>query len=631
MNIACPHLPLAILIGVIATYAFALWWFLKGEGVWSSLGCIAALSVVLRLYSADTRPPGLDIDEIKNLGGSVVDYAPGRLFGETSTGIPKLIPVVFHVPLEPYLGARWAIRLYSFLGMTLSVAMMFALARALGLDKPAAFAGAGLVAVLPWSLFYGSVWQGGELVLNQLLLLTVLARILSAESRRPDVWIGGVALCLAFYTYFSSRSMLPMPLVVLALRPSRRSADPCLSILGLAFLGWIPFLLNPENKWTFVGLGALQLNPEIAADYTQLIERLMWTLRAFYEPVASGSENNLLSAPYAAMHPPFVLALAVIGLMALDRRGSLFVLAAFLCALAPAVLSTGLLTPSSHRLIQSYPLIALAAAAGLNALRVPGLAMGTAVASVALAALFGIKIYFADAFWDNATMSFLKESSWLAEQLPRSDKLVVAHQVPYLDMYRGMATRQRRFTQESWFPRMPALYAFGPRALALRPLYEDIVGPDRVRTVGQAFWIDFTAAIDRPPNAGWVYHLSCGAAAVSIIVPVVYDFPWVRSPRAQCVNQPAVVSYAGRWVGPSMSLRLYTNQAATIEVGEAVYHAQGVDQSTVFAVEPDTIIRIRVEGPDAAAMLYRGDDTQQLPYWRWVVPVDGLARTSKDS
>src|SRR5262249_51840040 len=89
---------------------------------------------------------------------------------------------LFQGQLVPLLGAgRWAIRSYSLVGGVLCIPAAFAAARALQLGVAPSLAAAGLIAVLPWAIFYSRVMQGAELTFQQLLLIAAPARLVSAR------------------------------------------------------------------------------------------------------------------------------------------------------------------------------------------------------------------------------------------------------------------------------------------------------------------------------------------------------------------------------------------------------------------------------------------------------------------
>src|SRR5207247_805876 len=107
------------------------------------------------------------------------DLMGGNLLAEGCTDVPILLNALFQAQLVPVLGpGRWAIRSYSLVTGVLATAVAFAVARAMGFSLIPSFAVGAFVAVLPWSLFYGRVSFGGELIFHELLLLAALARLI---------------------------------------------------------------------------------------------------------------------------------------------------------------------------------------------------------------------------------------------------------------------------------------------------------------------------------------------------------------------------------------------------------------------------------------------------------------------
>src|SRR5262249_44459842 len=158
-------------------YAGALWWLLRGEPASTLLILVIIClgSLLLRVVSVGSYPAGFNADEIAKLTGGAMALKTGRLLSEDASGWPVLPHALFQAPLIPLLGPRWAMRTYSLVAGVLCTPLAFALARAVGLARGASLFGGALVAVLPWSVFYGRVSCGGELVFLQLLLLAALA------------------------------------------------------------------------------------------------------------------------------------------------------------------------------------------------------------------------------------------------------------------------------------------------------------------------------------------------------------------------------------------------------------------------------------------------------------------------
>src|SRR4029453_1450450 len=128
-------------------------------------------------------------DEPKVLYAAGRALAVGDLLAESNISVPILPHALFQGQLIFLFGpGRWAIRTYSLVGGVLCTLAAFAAARALQLAVVPSLAVAGLVVVLPWSLFYSRVMTGTELTFFQLLLIAALARIvfpLPSRARFP--------------------------------------------------------------------------------------------------------------------------------------------------------------------------------------------------------------------------------------------------------------------------------------------------------------------------------------------------------------------------------------------------------------------------------------------------------------
>ena len=137
------------------------------------------------------------------------------------------------------------------------------------MNVPSSFAVAVFMAVLPWSLFYGRVSFGGELIFHELLLVGALARVAwGTEDAWPDIAIGGLGLCLLLYDYFCGRVMLGLPFVAALLARGRRRWL-CVLVPVLAVIAWAPDLLvNPPDPF---GIVATRWHPDLFAQPLQTV------------------------------------------------------------------------------------------------------------------------------------------------------------------------------------------------------------------------------------------------------------------------------------------------------------------------------------------------------------------------
>ena len=217
------------------------------------------LSLALRLVLTDSYPVGLNGDEPKNLSCTVQAVGRGEYLGESCNGPPYLLSAVFAAPLVPLTGPnRWAMRSYSMLLSVLATAAAFAVARAMGLRATAGLVAGGLVAVLPWALYYGRISLGGELIFHQLLLLAALARLIWPEAiaRRtappgvelPPVdagWrealLAGFALAMLLWDYTPAAPWWACRCFAALLATGRRRLW-CLAVPLVGLVLWMPHL-----------------------------------------------------------------------------------------------------------------------------------------------------------------------------------------------------------------------------------------------------------------------------------------------------------------------------------------------------------------------------------------------------
>ena len=186
----------ALGIGTCLTYIAALWWLLRREPAVAFVGIAALCSVALatRVWYTTDLPNGLIEDEPKFLRCAGEALQHGNIFGESCIGIPMLLGSVFEAQLVPLIGPnRWAIRSYSMITSVLAVAAAFAVGRALRLRVASSLVISAAVAAFPWSIFFGRISLGGELVFHQLLLLAALIRLVWATGGWVEVAFGSVA------------------------------------------------------------------------------------------------------------------------------------------------------------------------------------------------------------------------------------------------------------------------------------------------------------------------------------------------------------------------------------------------------------------------------------------------------
>lgn len=615
--------PLFLLLtaAILLIYAWSLWRLLRSESsvcLWS-VAVLTAVSLLLRLIEYGSYPGGLNDDEPKVLYSAINALKFGDLFGQGLTGLPQLIPVLFEAQLVPLIGAgRWSIRLYSILGSVFSVAATFAVARGMRMRPISSLVAAALVVFLPWSLLYGRISQGGELLFNQALLLASLARLVWRDGSWREVPGGATGLCLLFYDYFSGRSMLAMPFVAAVLARGRRRLT-CLAVAAVAMLGFLPYAVS-GHQYALVGLTLLQVHSGYSeSPLATLWVRLANCLTALAYPTSS---NGWMTVSAAGVHPWIVLALAALGVFTGFRRG-LFLLAGFLVGLMPSIVAHGDLVVSAHRMHAAYIFVALSAGASFELIPWRSLRAAAATALVAFVAAWSITFYFSDQFWKTeARWMFGNDSTDVVESIPWGQPNVVESDLGY---YIAMRTdlEPKRFGLENLSLPGPALYVFSPRLFPLQEFYRSLFPPGAVNEFGRAFSI----RVNEWPGLaghGWSYTVRCGELTRSMEIPMLFHFNFTFS-GLRCA-QPAEHVWRARWRGPPRDLRLWFIGAASVETapGDTVVAAEGT-RLLDFKVETGAEVTVRVSGPPhILAALYgltRGQE--RVPQWEMFDPLPG--------
>ncbi len=634
------HFALILTALIVFAYAGSFWWLLRRENRTTLLILVSVslLALSLRLVNTYEYPPGLNEDEPKTLHcvGILPLNAPSTLFGEGCTGVPSLLTALFEVQLVPLVGAnRWAMRSYSIVTSVFSVVAAFAVGRCMGLRIGSSLAAGVLIAVLPWSLFFGRIEFGGELVLHQLLLLAALVTLMNGRGGWREVGIGAFGLCLLFYDYYCGRSMLGLIPVAAVLARGWRARGLILLIPLLAFAGWVPFLLQ-GSRLALVGLSTLNVGSDVMANPLQaLLARGRVVLSTLVYPVAS---DGCLTTQASAVHPLLVLGLAAIGSLTAVRRG-LLLWGGFLAGLMPAML--GWLAPASaHRMLNAFPFIALAAACAFDLIRWRAVRLAVTGMALALIAPQSIGLYFSRDAWPPASrLGFSADLEQLVDALPTPPhpRLIVASAIQSYFAPHALVDREYEFlSADNWFPNdSAAIYAFGGRGAAqLRRFYEAVFGP-RVQGFGEAFvlWLD---AGDRSwlRQYGWSYQVRCGSLDRRAEVPTLFHvdiaFEGVHIP----CEPPALHTWGGRWRGSHANLRLHFTGTAQVQVGGRSIHGEGYQQFLDLSVDPDEeiIITLISPAPDLgpSAQLFEVTPAgERLPAWESVIPVSPQAADSR--
>ena len=620
------HAPVFTIL-ILAGYAASLWWLLRRESHRTLLAVtlICGLSLALRVVASGHFPDGLNEDEPKILACTSASLAHDWIFDEGCTGLPVLLNALFQAQLVPLFGPGfWAIRLYSLIASVLAAAGAFAAARALRGEVIPSLAAAAFVAVLPWSIFYGRISIGGELVLHETLLIAALAHLVFQEGAWPEMAVGAFGQWLLLYDYFAGRGILPLAFAAAVLAKGRRRAF-CLLVPAIAFAGWMPYLLgHPTN-----GLGGV-LTDLIDTGYAThplatFATRLDATLHAFVAPVGL---DGFLTVRAAAMHPPLVLALAAVGLLTGIRQG-LFLSAGLLLGVLPAVISNSVF-PSPHRMLMSYVFIAIAA--GRAFALVPGRRIRPAVAAAAvtIAAAQSSALYFSSTFWSPKSREMFDAERTAvvdAVPMPPHPKVFVMPQINYFWAPRRQldANQEQLGAEQLVPPDGPSLYVFSAHAEPLQAFYMALLGPERVRTFGRAFLLTLE---DRQwswvAEHGWSYEAHCGAKTWKTIVPTLFH-PGLTFNGLSCPT-PVVHVWRGRWDAADADIRLRFSGAATVAAANGPeLHGEGNQRSLDFRLRRGTHVTVSVVTSPPRNDLYAAlfeitPVSERLPLWEEVTP-----------
>lgn len=625
-------LALALASGILVAYAASLWWLLRRESATALIGIVAVCGVALSLRLAYTTdfPAGLNEDEPKILGCANADLRRGRLWVEGCTGLPALLNTLFQAQLVPVLGPnRWAIRSYSLVTSVLSSPAAFAVGRGAGLALGSSLALASFVAVLPWSVFYGRISVGGELVFHEMLLLAALMRLVFAEGVWAAVGVGTLGQSLLFYDYFCGRLIAPITVVAAVLARGRRRLL-CLAIPLFALVSWLPYLQSDPPNGIRGVLRDLVHEGFATHPLQTLWERTLVTVPALVRP---GGADGFLTVRAAAMHPRLILVLAGLALLLSVRRFRLmsFITTGFLIGLAPAVFSNSIF-PSPHRMLMAFAFIALAAAAALDAIPWRNLRIVVTSCAIAVIGVQSVHLYFSSKFWSpNSRAVFDWETTGLVEALPAPphEPLIIMRQVGYYITPRAGADTYTWLTMGNWFPpnNTPSLYAFTGQAALLLPFYESLVGQQRIQSFGRAFLVRFEGADwSWLRQHGWAFEARCGKLASHGAMPTLFQ-PSLDIGDIVC-SEPITDTWQARWSGPATQARLLYAGTAVVEVdGNRVVDKTDKptgQTSADFSLQPAASIKVTVtDFPWVwAALVQLTPAGERLPPWEWLSPIE---------
>ncbi|MDX2170997.1 MAG: hypothetical protein SF182_28265 [Deltaproteobacteria bacterium] len=634
-----------VAVAIVAVYALALWWLLRGErpATYTALVALCGLSLALRLVLTQSYPTGLNEDEPKNLNCSMLAVERGTYLGESCNGPPFLLSVLFAVPVAELSGPnRWAMRGYSTALSVLSTPAAFAVARAMGVRVAGGLLAAGLVAVLPWALFFGRISLGGELFFHQLLLLAALARLIWPEwiARRtapPGVavapvdagWrealLAGFALAMLLWDYYAGRAMVGMPLLAALLATGRRRWW-CLSVPLVGFILWLPHL-STNPPYAMVGFSTMGMHEGAQQDPIGVLRtRLQYALWTFVWPVG---QDSIFTVRSAAMHPVFVLALAGLGALTGLRR-CLFLVGGFVGGILPGAVSS-MFGISTHRIMMAYVFVALAAACAVNLAPWRWLRGALAAGVLLAAAVWSVALYFSPAFWPpESAYTFDGDRTALHEALVaetwQPQQRIVMHQ---LGEYTPPALNEPNdiLTVDNWFPESNKrlTYAFTWQGEPLRPQYERLF-PGRVKSAGKvSFYVMMESADWQWLRAhGWWYEVRCEGGAHATQVPFLYSAAMPTS-SFRCRGTPTHV-WRAHWNGPETKMQMEFSGNLQIEARGLLLRGEGFEQRLPFTMPADTDVTVTLSFgggvPWASIVLYELlPSGRRVPDWERFTPI----------
>jgi hypothetical protein len=585
MQLQLPFSPLILSVVLLGTYTFCMWWLLRRER-WSTLCALLLLTIgtaLLHTHQVFELPPGLNDDEIKTLKSSHEFFGNRKIFVLAAQG-PILHAILFQLPLVWWTDSVWwAMRTYPIVLGILAVPVSFSVGRSLRFGTIPSFVTATLVAVLPWSLFWGRISWGGEIVFYQALLLAALGRILWCDGGRTDLFIGAIGLSGLLWDYTGAWSMLAMPFIAALIGHTLRQRALCLGVFALAVTLWIPYLLNIQEWWQHIsnkvsvgpGAPAPTSIDALQQKYIHLTRSLQQTLRAFQYP-----EGNVywISLHSVAIHPTFVLVVAGLGAIVALVRRSLFLSLGFLAGLTPALLSySG--APSTHRMMCAFIFVSISCGAFFQSLdqrlkssSARAVHATLAIVFVVVAGYQSATLFFSEKFWLEGTRIFFKSETALAEtiRLPASPPVAAGlHINRLLDAREVPLSGSFNLSFEHLAPQQPMILAISPALYPIVPFYRDNLPSDQITSFGDGPYgtsikAQFTASdVERWQNFGWTAERRCsGRTLTGIHLPIFY-LPHEMGWKEPCHLQREIIMKA-EWIREPTKLSLVTSGGAQV-------------------------------------------------------------------
>lgn len=646
MQIPLPFPPLVLTVLLCVGYLWSLWWLLRREqrGVWVGLLAFTAVALALRLYRVWDYPPGLNDDEFHTLHMANSALRGWQVFG-VGLNVPLFPTVLFSAPFTQWFDSVfWSMRTYAIAMGTLTIPASFAIARAMTFGVAPSFVVAALITTMPWSLFWGRFPSGGENMFFEALLAAAIARIIFSGSGRAELWIGVLGLSGMLYNYIGMWVFLGLPFVGMVLSSSRRQAFLCGMIGVLSIITWIPWLLQ-ISQW---GEHIVYKTTTVAPNETPFgwpvieyqVEKLIKILRVFVWPEG---DVHWISMHSVALHPVFVLVVALVGLWVVGWRRAVFLIVGFGLGILPALISFHR-SPSTHRIIGSFLFVSLACGAFFHGVLSRSMRRTAQVMLLSLSSLFvivagyeGVSTFFSPQFWQGYNDVFMHSRTLLAEsiRLPTTRNLVVDRYVARVLEARGYpdpgfsilsyeTAMPTKFTEYALSPSVPELVDLLKREIpeAQMTSYVGMGGDEsvlvKVTEEDAAQWQSY----------GWRVELPCSESqVVSARVPVFVYQPFYRWSYF-CEGAKEIV-FKAVWTRETTELTVEAFGPQWIKVetsqGTSLSRKEGDTEQLTLSLHPEEIVTITLGVVDGgiARIVEVTPNGERLPRLSSFKPVPG--------
>jgi 4-amino-4-deoxy-L-arabinose transferase-like glycosyltransferase len=366
---------------------------------------VILLAFLVRVYRLDVAPPSLYWEEVA-LGYDAYSILktgrdhhgnPWPIVAFESFGDFK--PALYYyliVPFIPLFGLNaWSVRLPAALLGTLTVWLVYELARLVLKSKRAALAGALVLAVLPWHIQFSRA--GFEVTVATCLLTLGVYAVIRGIFHNPRWWyVGAVSLVLSMYTYHGLRVLAPLMVIWLGIVYGKNLRGPrtlaVSFILGLVMVWPLTSALRTREitqRFSETSLFSVSMAVEKTNNYREADGNtlLAWVIHHRYgywaKEILAGSLRQLSPAflfltgddnprhqtGYYALFYYWMIIPLMIGIYTLLKRRdktSLLIFGWIMLATIPAALTKT--TPHTLRFLPASPAFALVIGMGIDAI-----------------------------------------------------------------------------------------------------------------------------------------------------------------------------------------------------------------------------------------------------------------------